>query len=324
MGFPLRVALALGLIYSAALAAWWVATPSRGRRIHIVVKIIAFCISISVSVFAAMVIPLDAPIIRAGIAILGVITGSRIASYWFEGKEASAREYFRFISIAMLHPYLVFARGRPCAKPRVGREIARLILCALIIPPALFVAQVLILVTIAQDVWTLNHLIVLAAFVIIMGCVGQCLLAIWRLQGLPIAHPVNDSILASRTPADFWRRWSWPPHVSLHRYIYRPLGGRRRHVFATLAVFLTSGVAHDILFFVAMGRLTGHQTLFFVLNGFGVLASPALERVAAFGLAGRVLMRTLTILFLVACSPLFFVSVHYVFPIYVKQIWLMW
>ena len=35
-------------------------------------------------------------------------------------------------------------------------------------------------------------------------------------------------------------------------------------------------------------------------------------------------MRAITLTFLAASAALMFVSIHYVFPIYVKQIWLMW
>jgi hypothetical protein len=314
------VVLALFFIYTAALVAWW-AIPRGPRGIRIAIGLLA----ILVSGFGAMAIPLDARATRGGVAILGVVTAARITSYWFEAQSpVPLFEYFRFISIAMLRPHLVFSRHFLHAKPRIGREIIRLILCAAIIPPVWLIAAALNFLTIAQDIWLLNHLIVLAAFVVIIGCIGQCLLAIWRLQGLAIRHPVSDNILASRTPADFWRRWSWPPHTSIYRYIYQPLGGRAHHIRATMAVFLVSGVAHEGLAFAAIGRITGHQTLFFLLSGLGVLASPALERLATFGLAGQVLMHTLTLLFLIACSPIFFVTLNYVIPVYMQETWLMW
>jgi hypothetical protein len=142
-----------------------------------------------------------------------------------------------------------------------------------------------------------------------------------------VRRPVNDNILLSRTPADFWRRWSWPIHGWLMRYVYHSDigGGRRHHVRATVLAFLISGIGHEILFFAAIGRATGHQTLFFLLNAPAVLASGAMERFARrHGVVGEIAIRAATILFLVLASPLMFVSFHYVLPIYMKRIWLMW
>jgi hypothetical protein len=64
--------------------------------------------------------------------------------------------------------------------------------------------------------------------------------------------------------------------------------------------------------------------LYFMISGLGVLASPALERLGQFGLIGHILMRTITLTFLAVSAALMFVTIHYIFPIYMKQIWLMW
>jgi D-alanyl-lipoteichoic acid acyltransferase DltB (MBOAT superfamily) len=159
---------------------------------------------------------------------------------------------------------------------------------------------------------------------VIIQSFGQLNLGLWRLLGLRARRPVADNILLSRTPADFWRRWSWPIHLWLYRYVYQPCGGRRRHVRAVLVVFLVSGLLHEILAAVAIGRVTGHQTLYFMISAIGVLASPTLLRLERFGLSGEIVMRGMTILFLAASATIMFASFGMILPIYHKHIWLNW
>jgi hypothetical protein len=314
-----RIILAIAANYAGAIGAWGL-LGIRRREIR-------FPLTLAVglpTVFAAVLIPLDLPVIGAGVAILGIITASRIATKAIDGNRPALSDYLRYISVAMLRPHLHYVANLRRTRPRVAREILRLAVAAAIIPPAWYLARRLNWSDAAQQSWLVSHLIVAAGFTVIMTCTGQCLLAVWRLQGLHVRRPIVDNILASRTPADFWRRWSWPPHAGLNRYIYIPAGGPRHHIRATMAAFAASALAHEVLAAVAIGRATGHQTLFFLLSGIGVIASPALERLGRRGLPGQILMRTLTLTFLVASASLFFATVNYVLPIYMKHIWLMW
>jgi hypothetical protein len=113
-------------------------------------------------------------------------------------------------------------------------------------------------------------------------------------------------------------------HLWLYRYVYQPAGGKRHVVRAVLAAFAVSGLLHELLAYAAIGRVTWHQTLYFMISALGVLASPGLEWLGQLGLIGQILMRTITLTFLATSAALMFVTIHYVFPIYVKQIWLMW
>ena len=327
------MALALLSSYAAALAAWWTVAPQRSRLargVSVAALLLAMAIFI-VTILESDAAALARPGLRKSLwaqipLLIAALTAGRMYSYGVESTPAPLGRYLRYISIGLLRPYLVYSpRAVRRSRPHLGREIARLLICVAIIPAAWIAAAMFIVRTPAvQDHWPLNHLAVLVGFVIIVTCAGQCLLAIWRLQGLPVRRPLVDNILAARTPADFWRRWSWPVHNWLFRYFYIPAGGRRHHVRAVMVAFLFSGLAHELLFFLALGRVTGHQTLFFLLNGVGVAASPQLERLARLGSLGRVLMRIVTLLFLILLSPIFFVSIHYVMPIYMKSIWLMW
>ncbi len=263
-------------------------------------------------------------IIRALAAIVVIITAIRIYSYTRERKRRGARDFFSFISVALLSPHLVYTPQRYDARPRRPFvQIVRIVVGIGLIWLALVVSRPLVLSDASSNSWWVNHLIVVGAFVVIMQSFGQVMYGKWRLRGFRV-RPLVDNILLSRTPADFWRRWSWPVHVWLYRYVYKPAGGKRHFVRAVLAAFLVSALLHELMMYAAIGRVTGHQTLYFMISGLGVLASPGLEWLGQLGLIGQILMRTITLTFLAASAALMFVSIHYVFPIYVKQIWLMW
>jgi D-alanyl-lipoteichoic acid acyltransferase DltB (MBOAT superfamily) len=128
-----------------------------------------------------------------------------------------------------------------------------------------------------------------------------------------------DNIWLSRTPADFWRRWSWPVHTWLNRYVYTPWGGRARAGLAVMMSFLVSGLAHEVMAGVGLGRVTGHQTAFFLISGLGVLASASLEKLARWGVAGEILMRLATIVFILASGTLMFTTLDYFVPLVAQK-----
>lgn len=116
----------------------------------------------------------------------------------------------------------------------------------------------------------------------------------WRRRGFDAA-PLFDRVLTARSLGEFWgRRWNRAFADFAGRWIHRPLvpllGPRR----AMLAVFLASGVGHDLLLSVPAGGGYGRCTLYFALQAVGVL----LER--------RHRSRWLTVLFVVAPLPLLF------------------
>jgi hypothetical protein len=100
----------------------------------------------------------------------------------------------------------------------------------------------------ANASWLVNHIILLAGFVVIIQSFGQLNLGLWRLLGLRARRPVADNILLSRTPADFWRRWNISLSTWFRDYVYIPLGGSRSTgglwIRNVLATFLLSGLWH--------------------------------------------------------------------------------
>ena len=93
------------------------------------------------------------------------------------------------------------------------------------------------------------------------------------LRGLDYDDPF-DNPLAARTPGEFWgRRWNtWVNHM-LYRYVFVPLGGRRRPGRGTLAAFAFSAALHEGFVVAGTREFTGWMGGFFLVQGVLVVAT---------------------------------------------------
>ncbi len=263
--------------------------------------------------------------LRAIIAVIGGLVLLRVHSYGAAGWTGSFWKFVRFLSLGLASPHLVYSPARRVVVSPfpLSRQVLRIVVSVAVILITWTVAGRSIVRPMVQNSWMLNHLVLAAAFTIIMTAFGQCATVSWELQGTANKVLV-DRIYLSRTPAEFWRRWSWPMHLWLYRHVYIPAGGKRHHVRATLAAFLASGLLHELLAAIVIGRVTGHQTLFFMLSAAGVLASPVLEKLSAHGALLENVSRLLTLFFLIFTASFMFATLHYITPLYVKHIWILW
>ena len=312
----LRLALAFGLMVGAALALY----PSFLRPLG-ALKVPAALVLGSVVLGAALLLPAEPRLVVANVAIVGFLWGVRIYSYWREDPRRGFGDYVRFLSFALLSPHLVysdagFRRERPL---RLGQELLRLLAGGAVMAGSLLAALHLL----RPQGWLWNHAVLVSGFGVFMQALGQVLFGVWTLLGFR-AKPLADGILFSKTPAEFWRRWSWPIHLWFYRYIYAPMGGHRSRAAAVLAVFLINGLFHELLFGIAIRRITGHQMIFFTLSAIGVLISPALARLERLGGGGVAVMRLITIGYLGATGLLMFTSYYYVHPVARPPEWLLW
>jgi alginate O-acetyltransferase complex protein AlgI len=125
------------------------------------------------------------------------------------------------------------------------------------------------------------------------------LAAAWRAAGVDV-RPLFRSPLASASLRDFWmRRWniafSEMCQESVVR-VTRPLGAR----VATVAVFLFSGLAHEVAISLPVEAGYGLPTLYFAIHGVAMLAEPCMFR------EGSVAARRWTVLLVVVPLPLVF------------------
>jgi hypothetical protein len=121
----------------------------------------------------------------------------------------------------------------------------------------------------------------------------------WRAAGVN-AKPLMNWPLLSASVSEFWgKRWNTAFRDLTHKFLFAPLArkfGPRRG----LAVgFLFSGVVHELVITVPAGGGYGLPTLYFAVQGLGILIE---KRAKLRGAAGR----AFAVLVLVAPAPLLF------------------
>jgi len=94
---------------------------------------------------------------------------------------------------------------------------------------------------------------------------------VWRRAGID-APPIMDAPIRASSLSDFWgKRWNLAFRDLAHTYVFRRLVGRLGISAATMAVFLASGLVHDAVISIPAGGGFGLPTLYFVIQGVGVL-----------------------------------------------------
>lgn len=133
--------------------------------------------------------------------------------------------------------------------------------------------------------------------------------ALLALGGLARRPFTQDPILAA-TPAGFWRRYNLEAGRWFHADVFRPLRHRRGPVAATMGTFLVSGLLHEHLAAVLVGRVQGYQLAFFLVHGLAVVATARWRPRGPY----RVLGIALTFAFVTITAVLFFASLENIAP----------
>jgi Membrane bound O-acyl transferase family len=101
--------------------------------------------------------------------------------------------------------------------------------------------------------------------------VSQLLSLAWRTAGVNARHIMHKPLLATSL-ADFWsRRWNLAFRDLVHRFVLRPLVPAIGVGWATMAVFLVSGLLHDVVISLAARGGWGMPTLYFLIQGVALL-----------------------------------------------------
>jgi hypothetical protein len=115
------------------------------------------------------------------------------------------------------------------------------------------------------------------------------------------APPIMNAPILSSSLGEFWgKRWNLAFRDLAHRFIFRPCVGQFGIAGAMMAVFVVSGLVHDAVISIPARGGFGLPTLYFVIQGIGVLfeRSPLGKRFGTrAGLIGRLFCAAVT------CGP---------------------
>lgn len=97
----------------------------------------------------------------------------------------------------------------------------------------------------------------------------------WRRAGV-VAKPLMNWPILATSLADFWgRRWNTAFRDITHRFLFRPLTVRLGGKAALGVGFVVSGVVHELVIAVPANGGYGLPTLYFALQGVGLLVERA-------------------------------------------------
>lgn len=119
----------------------------------------------------------------------------------------------------------------------------------------------------------------------------------WRRVGVD-ARPLMNWPLTSVSLGEFWgRRWNTAFRDLTYRFLFRPLTARLGARGAVFAGFAFSGLVHDAVISFPAGGGYGGPTLFFLLQGVGLLVERSrVGRGAGFGAGWRGRLFTMGVL----------------------------
>jgi hypothetical protein len=99
----------------------------------------------------------------------------------------------------------------------------------------------------------------------------RVLSCVWRAAGVDAKPLMNWPILA-QSVSEFWsKRWNLAFRDITHRFLFRPFTARWGAYAGLGAVFLFSGIVHDLVISLPAGAGYGLPTLYFVVQGLALL-----------------------------------------------------
>ena len=299
-----NAALAVGFAYAAALAYY----PTRAARRP--VREAAF----GVALILVCVSPLwvtDAPFLRLLAAMAATAFGVKLYDLVMDPVSASGLAGGRYAAWLWNFAALVWGEAGKIARRNWRSDVSRLVVGGI-----LFAAGGGLLGLVMRTDWTftsfaIEHVVKVTTLFATLIPGGVAYSAAWRLAGQPALEMMVHPYL-SRTPAEFWRRYNLPAQQFLYERIFKPSGGRRHPIRATLLTFTWSALIHELLFAVILLRVEGYQTAFFLIQGLAVAATLGIRPRGGSAIAAILA----TMAFMYTSGVLFFASFDSVLDVY--------
>jgi hypothetical protein len=250
-------------------------------------------------------VPAGRPVLRFLAAVSAVVVAVKLFDVMHDVRRGAGpnwRQYVTFLGNPFAH-----VRRRLPDEPRPSRRADLLKLAAGLVGLAAGIVLLTVLFRADWGGWpfAVEHVSKVVAFFVAVLSGLAAAAALWRLLG-GAARDYMDYPAAATTPADFWRRYNRNMQQFFWEDLFKPLGGFRSPLRTILLVFAVSALMHEYLFGIAIGRVQGYQTAFFLLQGVAVAAT---WRVRPKGWR-TVPWRLGTLAFNLASSVLFFASIH--------------
>ncbi|QDV35938.1 MBOAT family protein [Tautonia plasticadhaerens] len=260
---------------------------------------------------APWIVPAEHRLLRFLASIAAVTFGVKVYDHHVGASLGHRPGFVRFEASLPNGLALVDRRPDPGPRPSAEEDRGRLLPSAVRLSVGLAAMASAFLFEWRGIPFLVEHAVKVTAFFLVLVPTSRLLTSALRLLGVrgidPMANP-----FASRTPADFWRRYNRPVNHFFRADVFGRLDGRTAPIRATLAVFAVSAIIHEYVFLAPVGRVQGYQLAFFGLQGGAVAATWAVRPRGA-SIIPWVIS---TFAFNVATGVLFFASIAQVVPFY--------
>jgi hypothetical protein len=302
------LAIAAAVAFATAALFYPALALNRTRRLGFLV------VSLTAIVLTPLLIPPERTFLRLLSSMLATAFGAKLYDLHLgagQGHRLDLRTFLLFLpNFASLVARRLDAEPRPSRSADFAQLARNVLGCA---------CGIAVFVVVFQRDWrqtpfAVEHAVKVVALFLVLIPSTQAAVAAWRLVGGKARSPM-DNPFASRTPADFWKRYNRPAQQFFYEDVFKPLGGLRAPARAIIATFAVSAVIHEYVFGIAIGRVQGYQTAFFLLQGLAVAATAGLKP-KGWSVAFWVLA---TLAFNLASSVLFFASLDQAVPFYARR-----
>jgi hypothetical protein len=277
-------------------------------RMRARVRVVVFVLLAVLVALTPWMIPAEARIARFIVAVYSCVLVLKMWDLHLGAGRSVRPRLSEFLGFLANLASLVHRRTGSERQPTPRKNGIKLFKSLVEVSLALLAFNILLRLDWGSTPFLVEHVLKASAFFVGATALFSAFAAVARALGGYAPEPMTRPLLA-RTPADFWRRYNRWTGEWLREDLFRPIGGRRHPVPATLAVFAVSGLLHEYVFSVAVGRVQGFQLAFFLMQGAAVVLTARVK-------PGRIIGVGTTFAFNALTSIMFFASVHGIAPFY--------